>query len=90
MAKALLAFWRQLRAGEQLERWTTESGTLVHTTFWEQMQPWAETIALAFSNESLSLRDWLPIIESAKIAGHLPAPATTPVNSDLRASGLRQ
>jgi ATP-dependent helicase/nuclease subunit B len=64
LAAALVAFWRQLRVGNQLERWTTESGNLVHTTFWEQMQTWVENIALAFSNESLPCRDWLPIVEA--------------------------
>lgn len=64
MAKALLAFWRQLRVGDQLERWSTESGNPVHTTFWDQMQSWTKNIALAFSNESLPLGDWLPIVEA--------------------------
>ncbi len=68
LAESLLAFWRRLRVGDQLERWTTESANAVHTTFWEQMQSWVKNIALAFSGESLPLRDWLPIVE-AGLAG---------------------
>src|SRR5208282_4513076 len=36
----------------------------LHTTVWEQMNAWLDNVALAFSNEALSLRDWLPILEA--------------------------
>jgi ATP-dependent helicase/DNAse subunit B len=56
VAQALTGFWRQLRAEEQLEKWTAETGNPVHATFWQQMQSWAKAIALAFSDECLLAR----------------------------------
>lgn len=40
----------------------------IHATAWEQMNDWAESLALGFGAETLPLRDWLPIIE-AGLAG---------------------
>jgi ATP-dependent helicase/nuclease subunit B len=72
LAAAFRQFWRDLKAGEQLERWSqanlsTTSLHLpdtVHATVWDQMQRWLENIELAFRREPIPLREWLPIVES--------------------------
>lgn len=40
----------------------------IHATTWEQMNDWAESLALGFGAETLPLREWLPIVE-AGLAG---------------------
>ena len=73
LAETLRELWDKLGAEKTLERWsTTETNqsaighrpSPIHSTVWEQMNVWLDNIALAFSNESLSLRDWLPILEA--------------------------
>ena len=77
LAEALRDLWNNLNARGTLEKWSPaelENSSLVtrhpslHSTVWEQMNVWLDNIALAFSNEPLSLRDWLPILE-AGLAG---------------------
>ena len=36
----------------------------IHQTVWEQMKAWLDNVALAFADEALALRDWLPILEA--------------------------
>jgi ATP-dependent helicase/nuclease subunit B len=75
LASALREFWQELKVGEQLQEWTAQSGDLAHTTLWEQMHGWLDNLALAFSHESLSLREWLPILEaglSSQTVGVIP------------------
>ncbi len=36
----------------------------LHATVWAQMNAWLDNVALAFSGEALSLRDWLPVLEA--------------------------
>jgi ATP-dependent helicase/nuclease subunit B len=36
----------------------------IHQTVWEQMNMWLDNVALAFSDEALPLREWLPILEA--------------------------
>ncbi len=72
LAEALVAFWHDLGVDTALEAWSqnaerlnpTDPEARVHRTLWDQMQGWLENVALAFSNVSLSLRDWLPILEA--------------------------
>ncbi len=72
MAKALQAFWESLQIQEQLQRWSAaEMGdagvgrtSSIHETVWRQIEAWLENAALAFANDSLSLREWLPILEA--------------------------
>jgi ATP-dependent helicase/nuclease subunit B len=77
LAEGLRDLWNNLNARETLEKWgLAELGnsslvarhTSLHSTVWEQMNVWLDNVALAFSKEPLSLRDWLPILE-AGLAG---------------------
>jgi ATP-dependent helicase/nuclease subunit B len=77
LAEALRDLWNNLNARGTLEKWSLaelENSSMVirhpslHSTVWEQMNGWLDNVALAFANESLSLRDWLPILE-AGLAG---------------------
>jgi ATP-dependent helicase/nuclease subunit B len=73
LAAALRELWGELGVEKTLEKWSLpepESSTLdtrhssLHSTVWEQMNAWLDNVALAFSNEALPLRDWLPILEA--------------------------
>src|SRR5207302_2281 len=39
-------------------------GNSVHATVWSEMNGWLENLDLAFRDEALPLRDWLPILEA--------------------------
>ncbi len=41
-----------------------EEPLAIHETVWDQMNAWLDNVALAFPRESLSLRDWLPVLEA--------------------------
>ena len=72
LADAVRRFWDALKVSEQLEGWNetqratfnVQGATAIHATVWEQMQEWLKDLELAFSRESLSLAQWLPIIEA--------------------------
>ena len=72
LAKALRAFWESLQIQEQLERWSAaergdtgvDPASSIHETVWRQTEAWLENAALAFADDSLSLREWLPILEA--------------------------
>lgn len=73
LANALRGLWSELCVEETLAKWdlpelegsspVTRHPSL-HSTVWEQMNGWLDNVALAFSDESLPLRDWLPILEA--------------------------
>ncbi|MHC1763199.1 MAG: PD-(D/E)XK nuclease family protein [Verrucomicrobiia bacterium] len=71
LAAALTSFYAQLEVARKLEAWSTrppkdcsDIGGRVHLTLWEQMQDWLENLAMAFARETLSLREWLPVLEA--------------------------
>jgi len=64
LADALRIFWRRLKIGEQMAELSTGSGNPMHVTLWRQMQEWLDNLTLAFSSETLTLREWLPILEA--------------------------
>ena len=73
LAGALRDLWDDLGVEVTLGKWSapeTESLSPVtrhsslHTTVWEQMNQWLDNLALAFPNEPLPLRDWLPVVEA--------------------------
>jgi ATP-dependent helicase/nuclease subunit B len=77
LAEALRELWNALEVKSTLDRWShaesepsaiCQPQSAIHSTVWEQMNVWLDNVALAFSNEPLSLRDWLPILE-AGLAG---------------------
>ena len=73
LADALREFWSEMKVEQTLERWSLadpEKSSIVnrqssiHQTVWEQMNTWLDNVALAFSDEALPLREWLPILEA--------------------------
>ncbi|MGA2279359.1 MAG: PD-(D/E)XK nuclease family protein [Verrucomicrobiota bacterium] len=73
LADALRAFWSEMKVEPTLEHWSladpghsppaTRHPSL-HPTVWEQMNTWLDNVTLAFSDEALPLREWLPILEA--------------------------
>ena len=73
LAEAIREFWRALDVEKTLERWSLASlekspvvnrQSSIQQTVWEQMNAWLDNVALAFSEEALPLREWLPILEA--------------------------
>jgi ATP-dependent helicase/nuclease subunit B len=72
LAAALREFWAALEVEAQLQEWAAAeiaSGqsrlpSSVHTTVWEQMNAWLANVELAFPEEALPVREWLPILEA--------------------------
>ena len=57
-----------MKVEQTLERWSLDAPETnriaIHQTVWEQMNAWLDNLALAFPDEPLPLRDWLPILEA--------------------------
>lgn len=77
LAEALHGLWNSLQVRSTLDRWShaesepsaiRASQLAIHSTVWDQMNLWLDNVSLAFSDEALSLRDWIPILE-AGLAG---------------------
>jgi ATP-dependent helicase/nuclease subunit B len=73
LAEFLRELWSNLNVEQTLEHWSlpeAEDSSLatrhssLHSTVWRQMNLWLENLALAFSDEKLLLRDWLPVLEA--------------------------
>jgi len=75
LAEALRDFWKNLDVERQLQSWSdalVESfpsaignrQSAVHSTVWVEMNSWLDNVELAFLEESLPLREWLPILEA--------------------------
>jgi len=66
LAEILRTLWSDLKAETTLERWglAESEPSAIHATVWIQMNAWLDNVALAFANETLSLRDWLPVLEA--------------------------
>jgi ATP-dependent helicase/nuclease subunit B len=73
LTNALRELWNELGVEKTLEQWNlagSESSTpdprssSIHLTVWEQMNTWLDNVALAFPDEALPLREWLPILEA--------------------------
>jgi len=62
LAQGIRRLWRDLRVEGRLEEWSR--GEPAHLTVWEQMNLLLDDLTKAFSGETLSLREWLPIIEA--------------------------
>src|SRR6185369_814229 len=69
--------WSDLEVEPTLDTWDVaeaESASSanrpasLHASVREQMNAWLDNVALAFPHESLTLRDWLPVLE-AGLAG---------------------
>ncbi|MEY4385706.1 MAG: ATP-dependent helicase/deoxyribonuclease subunit [Verrucomicrobiota bacterium] len=69
MAEALRELWAVLKVEAQLEQWAERAKELgidrtTHDTVWAQLNDWLANVELAFDDEALPLRDWLPILEA--------------------------
>lgn len=76
LARAIREFWDALDVSRTLDAWSTAAretaacapaptlSLSVHETVLSQMTNWLENLALAFPTDKLTLREWLPILES--------------------------
>jgi ATP-dependent helicase/nuclease subunit B len=72
LAETLRELWDDLEVEPTLESWTLDNEksagcnlqSAIHSTVWDHMKSWLENLKLAFANEPLPLRDWLPILEA--------------------------
>jgi ATP-dependent helicase/nuclease subunit B len=72
LAEALRELWSDSQVEPTLERWTLDDeksaihhpSSAIHSTVWDQMNSWLDNLELAFSNEKLPLREWLPVLEA--------------------------
>ena len=73
LAATLRGFWSEMKVESILERWSLADlgkspighrQSSIHQTVWDQMKAWLDNVTLAFADEALALRDWLPILEA--------------------------
>lgn len=69
LVAALRSFWESLQVLPTLERWSAPFGPddgarPLHTTVWQQMLAWLDNLALAFADDEMPLREWLPVLEA--------------------------
>ncbi|MCU0783301.1 MAG: PD-(D/E)XK nuclease family protein, partial [Verrucomicrobia bacterium] len=77
VAIAFRNFWQELRVEMQLEKWSDDIASNqsaignrqseIHPAVLDQMNDWLDNLALAFQKETLSLREWLPILEAGLV-----------------------
>ena len=64
LAGALRELWRSLEIESSLEKWNADSASPIHETVWEALNQWLGNVERAFPEESIPLREWLPILEA--------------------------
>jgi ATP-dependent helicase/nuclease subunit B len=68
LAEILRGLWNDLNVEQELQNWSDdllhEAPSAIHATVWGQMNAWLENLELAFQNEKLPLRGWLPVLEA--------------------------
>ena len=73
LSDALRELWRVLDVEETLNEWSSTHDAnheirntqhAIHSTVLEQMTAWLDNLSLAFPAEPLSVREWLPILET--------------------------
>ncbi|HEY5043206.1 MAG TPA: PD-(D/E)XK nuclease family protein [Verrucomicrobiae bacterium] len=72
LADALRGLWSDLKVEPTLARWTQNeekpaSGSrqaAIHSAVLEQINSWLKNLELAFANEPLPLREWLPVLDA--------------------------
>jgi ATP-dependent helicase/nuclease subunit B len=66
LAKAVRQLWLDLGVETKLQDWSadTPNGGGIHTTVWQQLNAWLDDLTLAFGEEPMPLRGWLPILET--------------------------
>ena len=68
LANALGRLWTGLGVETKLAEWDQREKKTLHGTVWNEMQSWRKNLELAFSNQTLSVREWLATVE-AGLAG---------------------
>ncbi|HEY3864294.1 MAG TPA: PD-(D/E)XK nuclease family protein [Verrucomicrobiae bacterium] len=70
LAQAARQLWQDLGVEKRLQDWSLaeDPDRAIHATIWEQMNLWLDGLELAFAEEKMALRDWLPVLE-AGLAG---------------------
>lgn len=91
LAEAIQSLWSELNVEQQIEEWSCAEEDMgggsaknsphsrsaaLHSTVWDQIRSWLSNVELAFADEAMLLRDWLPVLE-AGLAG-LTAGAVPP------------
>lgn len=61
---ALRTLWAELEVEKTLTAWSQEQAGQIHRTVFEQMNSWLDNVELAFKEETMSLREWLPILDA--------------------------
>ena len=69
LAAAVRAFWKTLEVDQRLTDWvapgnSSPDGESIHETVWNQINAWLDNAELAFRDETLTLKEWLPILEA--------------------------
>jgi ATP-dependent helicase/nuclease subunit B len=73
LAESLRELWENLHVEVTLERWNVvkidqekvgRQQPAIHGTVWDQMNLWLDNVKLAFANEPILLRDWLPVLDA--------------------------
>lgn len=81
---AMRELWRDLEIARTLDRWSGSMeeapGRLnpaVHETVWEQLTGWLRNVELAFAQDRLPIKEWLPVVEAG--LGNLTVGVVPPV-----------
>jgi ATP-dependent helicase/nuclease subunit B len=61
LAEVLQRLWQDLSVEQKLQQWEHADQ---NATVWQQMTSWLDDVALAFGNQSMEVREWLPILEA--------------------------
>lgn len=70
MAAAIRQLWNSFGVEQQLQRWSEAAevrwaqSSHVHGTVWQEMQSWVDNVERAFGARTLTLREWLPVLEA--------------------------
>jgi ATP-dependent helicase/nuclease subunit B len=80
LSRSLMTFWEALDVAGQLEAWAEQAAPnsrfpAMHQSVWEQVQNWADNLAMAFEAQTMALTEWLPVVEaglSGLTAGAIP------------------
>lgn len=69
LAEAIRRLWLDLNVESQLEQWLEAAERLsvhgaAHGTVWTQLNEWLDNLSLAFADEAMPLREWLPVVEA--------------------------
>ena len=69
LAAAIRELWTSLSVESQLKEWSERTDRMklngaAHTTVWTQLNEWLVSVEIAFADEALPLREWLPVLES--------------------------